>query len=401
MLKHLGAVGLARGLHTVSQAVLLIFLARDVGPHEFGIIASFLAAHTVVFWLASMNTPTFVTREIALGQPARAFASIRINTMVMAASVALALLSTALLAGQPLLLVAVAGNAVAIWSERVTENRLAISYGAKRIRTPAVTLVIRALLPLCIYLGLTSLGVDVLLAFAIARVCAGLASQLLALLLIRIPRLPELPSVREILHAQAPLATSQSMGAIRMLDSVIVIGIAGAAVSGIYSAVSRVVAPFNTFAISAAPVLVPRAAVANFAQVRRILDGLFLAGLAVSAMTLLLTPFSEPLVVFVFGPQFASGGTVLLWVLLRVGPVAAAPLMSNALQAKGFDRLAAINSAATSVLTIAAVALGTIAGGASGAAAGFAVMSLLGMAALWLSGRRSLADIPEKQAEPL
>lgn len=391
MLKHLGAMGLARGLYAVTQAVLLILLARDVGPHGFGVVASYMAAHAVLFWLAGMNTPTFVTREIALGEFAKAHAAIRLNAIVMAGAIGVALASSSLLAGQPLLLVAVAGNAVAVWSERVTDNRLAVAYGVRQIRSPVITLVVRSLVPLVLYLGLAALGLAAPIAFAIARVCAGFASQFLGMLLIRIPHPTVSTPVRDILRAQAPLATSQSMGAIRTLDSVIVIALAGAAASGVYSAVSRVVSPFNTLAVSAAPVLVPRAALATSAGVRRTLDGLFLAGLGLSAATLVLIPFTESITVFVFGSEFAGGGPVLLWVLLRVGPVAAAPLISTALQAKGLDRVAAVNSVVTSVLSLAAVAVGAILGEATGAAAGFAVVSLVGMVALWVTGRKSLA----------
>ncbi len=391
MLKHLGALTIARGLYTVSQAVLLVLLARAVGPQQFGIVASFLAAHTVLFWLAGMNTPTFVTREIALGEVGQAHMALRINAIVMAIALCAAVASCLLLAGHTLLLVAVAGNAVAIWSDRVSENRLAVSYGEKRIRTPVSTLVVRASVPVGLYLALVAIDMNALLAFAIARVAAGLASQALAFLMIRYtPQRSPVPA-RTLLRLQAPLAASQAAGAIRMLDSVIVIGIAGAAAAGIYAAVSRVVSPFTTLAVSAAPVLVPRAAHAPPDRVRRMLDVLLAAGIVLSAATLAFIPFVEPLVVLIFGAEFAGGGVVLFWVLLRVGPTVSAPLIANALQAKGHDSLVALNSAATSALTLAAVAIGAANNGVVGAAGGFAAVSLLGMIVLWLSGRRALS----------
>lgn len=393
MLKQLGAMGFARGLYAVTQAVLLILLARDVGPYEFGVIAAFLSAHTFLFLLAGMNTPTFVTREIALGELAKAIASIRVNSSVMALAIVIALGSSIVLVGQLFLLLAVAGNAVAVWSERVTENRLALAYGERRVRPSVVTLIVRSLAPLGLYLSLVFLGMEALLAFAIARVVAGLASQILGMLLIRTPKVSTNIRVQDVLRSQAPLATSTSMGAIRTLDSVIVIAVAGAAASGLYSAVSRVVSPFNMLAISAAPVIVPRAAVATSMRVRRTLDGLFLAGLALSGATIVLFPFREWFVVLVFGPEFAGGGAVLLWVLLRVGPVAAAPLISTVLQAKGLDRLAALNSVLTSVLAMASVAAGAAIAGAAGAAAGFAIVNQIGMVVLWITGRRALTTV--------
>ena len=391
MLKHLGTITAARGLYTVTQAVLLIYLARSIGPHEFGVIASFLAAHTVLFWLAGMNTPTFVTREIALGEIDKSVAAMRLNAFIMAVAVVLALASCLLIVGQPLLLLAVAGNAIAVWSERVTENRLAVAYGQKRVRVPAATLTVRAMVPLALYLGLVVVGTNALIAFATARIAAGLASQLLGILLIRLPRPPAQTPIRTLLRLQAPLATSQSAGALRMLDSVIVISIAGPAASGVYSAVSRVIAPFTTLAASAAPILVPRAAHATSVRMIRMLDGLLIGGLALSSITLALIPFAESLIIFVFGSKFAGGGSVLIWVLLRIGPTTAAPLISNALQAKGHDRLVAINSVVTSILTLTAVAIGALLGGATGAAAGFAGVSLVGMIALWSTGRRSFS----------
>jgi O-antigen/teichoic acid export membrane protein len=394
MLKHLGAMGFARGLYAVSQAVLLILLARDIGPHGFGVIAAFLAAHTFLFLLAGMNTPTFATRELTLRNTPNAVASIRLNAIVMGLAITIALVSTSLLLGQPLLMLAVAGNAIAVWSERLTENRLAVSYAEKRMRPAVITLVVRSLAPLALYLGLAEAGLDALLAFALARVVAGIASQALGLLLIRLPHVADddLTPVKRLVRVQAPLATSTSMGALRTLDSVLVVAVAGASASGVYSAVSRVVSPFNTLAASVTPVLVPRAAVATAAKVRRMLDVFVIAGLGLSAITLALLPYRESLVTFVFGPQFAGGGVVLVWVLLRVGPVAVTPLISTALQSQGSDRLAALNSVGTSLCALAGVAGGALVGGAAGAAAGFAAVSLIGMVALWLTGRQSLAN---------
>ncbi|MGV0853237.1 oligosaccharide flippase family protein [Mycolicibacterium phlei] len=382
-------------MYTVSQAVLLVLLARDVGPHGFGVIASFLAAHTVLFWLASMNTPTFVTREIALDQPDRAFASIRLNAWLLNGSIVLALLSSMLLLDQPLLLLAVAANAFAIGSERMTENRLAIAYGQRRVGPPVMTLAVRSAIPLVLYLGMLAFGINPLVAFSCARVVAGVVSQIISIVLIRIPRSRAASQAREIIRAQLPLAMSQSMSAIRMLDSVVVIALAGATVSGIYSAVSRVVSPFNTIAISAAPVLVPRAVEATPARLRKWVDGLMLMGLGGSIATLAIYPFRENIVVLVFGSEFVGGGAVLVWVLLRVGAAVASPLMSNVLQARGFDRLAAINSTVTSILTLASVAVGSVVWGAPGAAAGFALVSLLGMLLLWGIGRMALRDKTE------
>jgi len=391
VLKHLGGMGVARGVYALSQAVLLILLARDVGAHEFGIMASFLAAHTFLFLVAGMNTPTFVTREIALGNVATALAGIRANAIVMAIAMLCAAGSSLLAVSQPLMALAVAGNATAVWSERVTENRLAIAYGERRIGAPVATLMIRSLAPLGLYLGLGVAGVDQLLAFAIARVAAGIVCQLLGALLVRLPGCScERVPLTGVLRQQASLAVSVGMVSLRTLDSVLVIAIAGASNSGVYSAVSRVVSPFGILAMATVPVLVPRAAVASPDKVRRILDALLIGGLLLSSVTLLAFPYREILVVSVLGPEFAGGGAVLAFALLRIGPYAVAPLIGSALQAKGIGRAVAINDAATSVMALIALAVGAIVAGATGAAAGFALVSLIGVAALWALGRRAL-----------
>ncbi|MGP4058270.1 oligosaccharide flippase family protein [Mycobacterium sp. 4D054] len=395
MIKHLGGMGFARGLHALAQAVLFILLARDIGPQGFGVIAAFLVVHTSVFWFVGMDTPTYVARKMALGEIGNAVVSVRVNAALMALAMVPVMASCALLASQTLLMFAVIGNAVAVWNERVTENRLALAYGEKRIKPAVITLVVRSMVPLALYLGLTAtaIGVEALIAFAIARVLAGVASQSLGVLLIRLPAASELPRATTVLREQAPLAANSAMSGIRTLDSVIVIAISGSVAAGVYSAVSRVVSPFNTLVLSIAPVLVPRAAVASSARVRRAMDGLLGVGLVLSAATLLLIPFTEFVVVFVFGPKFAGGGAVLFWMLLRAGPMLATPLMGATLLAKGRDKLVAINSFATTLLLLAAVAAGALADGATGAAAGFALVSLVRMVVLWTIGRRALADM--------
>lgn len=385
-------------MYAVSQAVLLVLLARDVGPREFGIVAAFMAAHTFLFLLAGMNTPTFVTREYALGRVATATAAIRLNAALLASAIAVAAASSLVMVDSPWLLLAILGNAIALWSDRVTENRLAIDYARRKVGIPAATLAVRAVVPLVLYLVITGSGTGALVAFAAARLLAGLASQCLGVLLVRLPEAEAAVSFRELLRAQLPLATTTAMGALRTLDVVVVIGIAGAAASGLYSAISKVVSPFNTLAVALAPVLIPRAAVMDPAELRKLLDRLMLAGIVLSSCMLVLIPFAERLVVLVFGAQFTGGGAVLVWVLLRVGPVAAAPLMSTALQSNGLDRVAAVNSLVTSAVTLAAVVVGTILAGAAGAAAGFALIGLLGMIALWSTGRRSVEAAPRARA---
>lgn len=391
MLKHLGANGLARGLRAVTQAVLLIILARDVGPAGFGVIAAFLAAHTVLFVVAGMGTPTFVIREVALGNSARARAAIRLNSLTLLFAGVVALFTGFLLISHPLLFAAVVGNVVGLLIERFTENRLAVAYGQQRIHWPVVTLIGQALLPLVVYLSLDTLGMNSLAAFALARVASGVAGQLVALLVVRLPDALTSYSARDMWRAQASYATNTAMVMVRSLDSVIVISIVGAAPAGIYSAASRVMAPFTILAVSMGGVLVPRAALASPARMRRRLDQMVVAGLVLSSLTLVLAPLSESLMAYAFGPEFSGGGPVLIWALLRSGPEVATPLIAAALQARGFERRVAFSSLATSVLTLGAVGAGAILGGAVGAAAGFAVVGLLGMLVLWALSRWSLS----------
>lgn len=383
-------MGIARGSYAVSQAVLLVLLARDVGPDSFGIVAAYIAAQTFLFLVAGMNTSAYATREIAVGNNIYASASIRLNTRVLLLGLLLNLVGTLPLIREPEMLFAVAGNAIALWAERQADNRLAIAYGRRQVKPPAVALTSESLISIALYLTSTGFGLDALVAFGIARTVSSLLALAIAVILVRMPPLGIAPPVRNILQAQVPFATSMTMGALRTLDSVIVIAIAGPAASGIYSAVSRVVSPFNTLAAAAAPVLVPRAAHANPAALRRILDRLFVLGVALSCSTFMLWPFVETLVVLVFGPSFAGGGTVLFWMLLRIGPATINPLISTALQAKGFDRLVAWNSVATSLIVLAAVAGGAAIGGAMGAAVGCAIVTLLRTVSIWVIGRRVL-----------
>jgi len=318
-------------------------------------------------------------------------ASLRLN--VLLTSVAFIIVSAAalVLIDSGFLLLAVIANGFAVFSETISDSRLGISYAVGDVRTPISVISSRSVLSLFVYLLLVYMEINVLVAFAVARMIAGVVGYALSRVMARIER-GGFSSMRVIFRMQMPLAISLAMGNLRSLDNLIVTLAVGATSSGLYAAVSKVIQPFAIAPMALAPVVIPWASRSAALAVRRVLDQLFYCAIILSAITLLALPFSGRIVTLIFGAGFSGGGLVLTAVLLRLGSTCFSPLMSAILQACRLDRLVATNAIFVTVVTLLGVFAGAAIWGAVGAAVGYTVASVLGMTVLWMRGRRELNE---------
>lgn len=390
MLRQFGGVAFARGLSSLSQAILLVLVARGVGPSEFGVLATFLSLHIVLFSLGSMNATTFISREYAIGNLSFVATALRVNTVALSAVFVVVSVLSLFIIDDPRIIIAVSGNAIAVLFENIADARLAIAFARKTVVAPTLSVSVRAALTISIYLLLILNSIDLLVAYGIARLGGAIVGNLIAVLSVRVHADPTPAPVFTTLKLLVPLATAKAMGSLRNLDNVIVVAVSGAAAAGLYSAVSKVLAPFNIVPNALNSIVIPRVAGADIHRVRRYCDIAFLSGVVISLATLCLIPINEWLVLTIFGKAYSGGGIVLSLVLLRLGIVSVSPVLAGMLQAKRLDRYVAINSTIVAVATLVAVAVGSFFWGPAGAAGGFAGVSLLGFVRIWLEGRRRL-----------
>ncbi|PKI90848.1 hypothetical protein CW368_09295 [Actinomycetales bacterium SN12] len=390
ILRQFGGVAFARGLSSLSQAILLVLVARGVGPSQFGVLATFLSLHIVLFSLGSLNATTLISREYATGNHGFVVTALRINAVALSGVFVLVGSLGLFLIDDPRLLIAVSGNAVAVLLENTAEARLAIAFARKTVSAPTLSVSVRAALTISIYLLLFFGSVDLLVAYGVARTGGAIVGNLIAVLCVRTELSVRRAPTWSTLAMLVPLATAKAMGSLRNLDNVVVSATSGALAVGLYSAVSKVLAPFSIVPNALNSIVIPRAARADLRRVRRYCDIAFYVGVAISFATLGLTPVNEWIVQTVFGPEYAGGGFVLSLVMLRLGVVSVGPVLGGMLQAKRLDRYVAINSTIVAVATLLAVAVCSFLWGPAGAAGGFAGVSLLGFARIWLEGRRRL-----------
>lgn len=386
LMMRFGGVAGARAINSLSQAVLLILLAREIGPRDFGIIAAFTAAQVVCIGISSLNSPTFVSREVVLNEWEMARASLRLNRYLTAGTVVALGILSAIVIRDPWLLVAVIGNSLAVSSEATADARLALSYAQGRMSAPIVSITSRASTSLLLYILLTFSGVNILLSFGIARIASAIVGNVIAVSMTSLPN-GEIASLGKVFRVQLPLAAALAMGSLRSLDNILVTLAVGPTASGTYAAVSKVLQPFTIAPMALAPVLIPKAAIAEVRDVRRWLDLMYIIALSLSLGSLISLPISEWLVVAIFGEGFSGGGIVMSAVLLRVGVMCVSPVMGAVLQARRLDADVAKNSTMVAILTLLFVFCGALVDGALGAAIGYSISALVGLTRLWLVGR--------------
>lgn len=392
LLRQLGTMGGARAIEAIVQALLLILVAREVGPTLFGLIAVYHAAHSVIFVITGMNTATFVVREEALGRRDLAYGALRANALLVTCSLGLMIAASLLVVQHPFVAIAVGANAIGAWSQQLSDNRLSLSLAHQVVRPAFVTITTRSASSFVVFVALLTIGADATIAFAAARLAASMLSLMLAVRLVRLDRKILPAPIRTVFKVQFPLAVAPAASSLRNLDAMIVASVAGLAASGMYSAATRIVTPIGLIAPALTPVLIPRLAIASARRAVRALDILLYTMLVATILPVVIWPKADEIIVFVFGEDYSGGGDVLVWVLFRVGPLLVGGLIAGVLQSQRLDGRVAVNSIGVAVCVLLGAFLGALVAGAGGAALGIAIVSIAGSVRLWFVGRKALKD---------
>lgn len=313
MLKRFSSVVLVRLVTAVLQAVMLIWMARELGPVVFGSFAVALTTGSLLGVVLGLGATSQVLR---LGES-------ETDTAVMATLVRLRIVS-AVMAGAGGLLVGRALGlgpdlslviALWVWAELVSELLQAVHFGHRRVGRANAVLVYRRVIPI------GALATSVVWwpdtrwwALALGSAAAGVVALIVA------------PSLR---RKRAPVGETIS-GARHYWASTVLVGLQTADVAlvglvsanpvhvGLYSAANRVTSPLNILTSSVLSLLTPELARATpsnrpavFRRVSRVLWG-------VSATLLVVSPVVAHVAVFVLGEAYAGAEPILVGVTASV-----------------------------------------------------------------------------------
>lgn len=382
------------------QAVLLVLLARQLGPTDFGYLAAFLGLVTLVQVAIDLGVSTLVTRERAVDpQSAVVVAALRF-TRLSAGAMALVIGAGIAAAGALVDPVYFAMLPLAVWAaaERNADVWLSVAFADGDAHLNVLNILGRRAATIVGFLGLAVLDVEPVLAFALASAVAAVVAAGSARLAIRgrVPRDVEPVSIGRVLSLARPYWANSVATQARNVDAALVGAIAGATQSGLYASGSRLTTPLRIIPTSLASILIPHSARAGASRValRKTLKiaAITSGGMAVFYAALAaVVPFA---VTPVLGDAYEDAEVVIIVVVLGLPFAAAASLFGGVLQGRGMARSVALGSTTCTVACIVGVLALTPAFGAVGAAAALSTSYLLQVGTLAFAVRRLQRETP-------
>ncbi|MDH6181872.1 O-antigen/teichoic acid export membrane protein [Microbacteriaceae bacterium SG_E_30_P1] len=383
-------VSSGRILAAVLQAFGLVLVARSVSPGDFGVLAAFLGVAAVAQTVIDGGVSTFVIRERAARPGSGDIAvGLRFNnvtsTILGAVTGATVLLLGWLATPTYLLLLPLA---VWIGAQRNADNRLSILIADGDAWINVSNLLARRALSVGIIATGIGIGLNPILAFALAEATSCAASAIFANVFIRRRVAPRSSlSFAKLLRSSSPYWVHSMATQARNLDSLLVGLAAGPTQAGFYSSGSRLTNPLRILPNSLSVVLMPEATRAH-ANSRSMKPFLKLSGIMVLATLVLavalvvLTPWA---VQFGLGKEYVPAIPAVQVTVAALPLWSAISLLQAILQSTGNKRAVAVTSTTFAVIALAGVAIGANQWGATGAA--FAVTASLVVQAATLAVR--------------
>ncbi|MFJ5698446.1 oligosaccharide flippase family protein [Arthrobacter sp. NPDC093139] len=384
------------------QAATMLLLARDAGPHNFGLFSAVFGAAVVFQTAFDAGIATMVVKERAT-DPASPYIG---SSLHLTDRLALAILIASAL---PLAFLGLFVDhlyllmlPLSVWaaSERHSDTWLSVTMADGEARINTQTLLIKRTLVLLIYLGAVFVGVDAILAFSAAM--AGTA--FVALVVVRkivssrvsfdLPRL----GAREILTISWPFWLNSLGTQARNLDAVVVSIVAGPLHAGFYAATSRATGPLRILSTSLAAVLLPASTTAKRREIRRLLRLVAIVGVVSATIFSSLILIVPAAVNLLLGAEYVGAVLPLQIALVGLPFAAMSSLLGSILQGMNRQFFVAKTAVATTLLCLLFVGAGGAFAGATGAAIALSISfliqaTILGCCAnLWLlrtRGKRS------------
>lgn len=377
------------------QAVTLIFVARALGPADFGLFNAVLGIMIVMQAISDLGVGKLLVRERSSGErPELVAGGIRLNarsSAVLGIVLGIGLATLGFASDQRFLLML--PLAVSVAGEKNADTWLGIAIADGDVRYSTMILVARRACALAIFLLLSSTPFPAIVNYSSAMACAAVGSVVFARRLIS-PRVKTMPAMAKVtIRAAVPYWVNTFAVQLRNLDTAIVTAVAGAGAAGFYSTASRLTTPLRMLPNSFAVVMLPHATRTQTQSIRTVLVrvGIFVS--ITGAMYLLLAVLI-PWVIPLLGEAYRPATVPLQIVLVGLVFAGLTSLLGAVMQGRGMQKSVAMVSVGSTVYTLVALwalahFLGAI-GAALGLATGFALEAIaLLISVIYVESRES------------
>lgn len=370
MKKQFSALLLSRGLSSLIQAISLLLFIRWAGVESFGVVAVITSIAAVVYTFADWGASIHIPRSRAKELPELVAGGLAVS--VIGNSIAGVVLTVGVLVFtvHEHMSVYLALIPLALAVEQFTEAGLTVSVADRAKRVVFINLIIRRLVMLGVFLGLYSVSVEAVAAYATASFASSVAgvAHLVNDLRTRLRGAGKVRIKGQLWKEFSPYVLENISSSVRHFDTTIVAAASTAQATGFYSAAFRLTKPLNQIGGAATAVLIPHASRSSLAGVKRAAKKLAMLGVLGIVFALVIGIFSNHVVNFLFGAGSDAAGPVFAWALVSIAPVCLAPSLGGLLQGSGHQKFVAVNGLVFGLLTLAGVFWGTLAFGISGAA---------------------------------
>jgi O-antigen/teichoic acid export membrane protein len=366
----------SRTIAAALQAILLILLARELAPRDFGILNATIGVLTFIGVVIDFGLTAYSVKAYSIEKsPGASLTAMRLIRIIAASFVGLGLIVASVGSLVVGLEPAVLGLGILIWValEKVCEAEAAQFIARQMVVEPAISTVLRRGVSLGLYVTLTGL-LPLTFGLAISLVAGSAVGYLyINIAARRIKRGVLQTRGTIVLRAALPFGVSSTFAQTKNLDFAVVSLTAGAEAAGGYAAASRLAAPLLLLTSAIATAVMPSMGSAGPGAARQITRILIFTGLAGILVSLGFLPISGWIMATVFGPDYAVAGP--LFVVVMAGTVlnALQSPLSAVLQGLGDARVVAIYTLAFGVALIVLIGCGGVLGGAFGAGIGYLV----------------------------
>ncbi len=371
-----GAPLLARIAAAAMQAVIIILLARNLGPGGFGTFAVSIGIGTVLGSLLGFGSSAQALRLLATPEPRRLAATLLLLRLAAAAIVAGFVVAVGWSGPRDVVLMA----AIYVASEIVCDLCQSLMLGMQHVVMAHVAIVQRRVVPLALLLAGIAFAWSPSLTLSIGWALSAAIALFFCRSLVARP-LPAWTAVRSGLHFWSSMALLN----LQNLDVVLLQAVAGQTLVGQYGAAARVVNPLNLFTATILSILTPKLAAASnandradtFRQGRVILLAYFACLIAAAPLSYWLGPW-------ILGEAYRAAAPLFAAFTIAAGISGLSQIHVSLLYALDRAGAVAIVRAVAIPAGLGILLLSAHFAGITGAAAGIIAMQVLPM---WLLRR--------------
>jgi O-antigen/teichoic acid export membrane protein len=357
------------------QALTVILLARWAGVRDFGVIGVIVGICAVLYTIADWGLSSYIPRARAVGRNSEVVSGLRMDFLGNCSLGLLAALVLGLLllpAGLTAWFVLIP---LALALEQFVEVCLTVPIADGNKGVFVVSLALRRVVSISLFVALYTLGWDVIASYGIALAtasCAGLAHAVVVLRR-RLRGVRSNVRIGAYYKSLVPYLLANLSAQSRTLDTAVVGAVSSVISAGLYSAAFRLINPLMLVSGSLAAVLLPHAAKQGMPETKRLGRSLALCTLALGILVIPPIAYAGPLVEALFGKDFAAAAPAFAFALAALPFLSLSSPLGGLLQSQGFESFVAKNGMTFAALNLGLVCLGAAAWGPTGAAAAIAI----------------------------